>query len=504
MRVNNWISSILFMKAEEDKVTATVTNNKEKLRKSEIEAQPSSIYETPRSSDEINCNGDGQIIVTPRQSIIPLHLTPPVMNSCGGDSCTTYPKLRGCPKHNQHHNVKRTARDQEDLFSVSVSPLSSLDVSLGSSCYSAATTTNGAYENNNNISTELVPAKQRDRRNHRRDFFLTKHSTNTTATILDQLGKSQKTFKQSMKAWKKERKEKKSAGNLGTKISDGINKDFPSHWSQPLLDSRPLLLLMKKVKEKQRRNSQHNNDINSATVRSNIVMRQSSNRKENIIVLDEFGNFVDSIDHDNHEEETLIASVVKVGIGEAGVTGERRKKTKTISGHNFECNTFITPNNGIDNKASLLKKSGKNNSDYFIHTAEGSKNTKMLTGGVGRGHLYAEQQRKINQLNMQLMEKEKLVDLLQQQLSEAKQEIENSIDFYAMSVIKLEGNIIAMSEEHESELAKLKEQICVLTEKTLPDTINNENQQKVEKCYERKQNRPFSAPNATRGSHYHY
>lgn len=503
MRVNNWISSILFVKADEDKVTTIVANKKENTRKSEIETQPSSIYETPRSSDEINCNGDGQIIVTPRPTTIPLHLTPPVMNSCGGDSCTTHPKLRCCPKHNHHHgNVKLTTRDQEDLFSVSVSPLSSLDASLGSSCCSAATATNDTNENCNNISTELIQAKQRDRRNHRQDFFLAKHSTNTTATILDQLGKSQKSFKQSVKAWKKERKERKSAGITSTKVSDGDHRDFPSHWSQPLLDSRPLLLFMKKVKEKQRKNSQHNNDIDAATVRSNIVMRQSSNRKENIIVIDEFGNFLDNTDHDNPEEETLIASVVKVGIGEAGVAGERSKKTKTISGHNFECNTFNTPNNGIDNKASLLKKSCKNNSDPHSSKNIGSK---ILTGGAGRGHLYAEQQRKINQLNMQLMEKEKLIDLLQQQLSEAKQEIENSIDFYAMSVIKLEGNIIAMSEEHESELAKLKEQICVLTEKTLSNNTNIQNHQQVENRYERKQNRPFSAANdATRASHYHY
>jgi hypothetical protein len=77
--------------------------------------------------------------------------------------------------------------------------------------------------------------------------------------------------------------------------------------------------------------------------------------------------------------------------------------------------------------------------------------------------------------------------LLQQQLSEAKREIENSIDFYAMPVIKLEGNIIAMSEEHELELARLREQISALSTETSPERITRENmpQQEVVNHYKK-------------------
>jgi hypothetical protein len=96
--------------------------------------------------------------------------------------------------------------------------------------------------------------------------------------------------------------------------------------------------------------------------------------------------------------------------------------------------------------------------------------------------------------------------LLQQQLSEAKREIENSIDFYAMSVIKLEGNIIAMSEEHELELARLRKQISGLSTETSPERITRQNmsQQEVVNHYKKAQNRPSSAPNGTITSHYHY
>jgi hypothetical protein len=53
-----------------------------------------------------------------------------------------------------------------------------------------------------------------------------------------------------------------------------------------------------------------------------------------------------------------------------------------------------------------------------------------------------------------------------------------------MSVIKLEGNI-AMSEEHELELARLREQICSLSTETSPERITRQNmlQQEVGNHY---------------------
>jgi hypothetical protein len=504
IRLHNWISLMMPSKAEEDEgATSSTLLSKQKIK---IETQPSSVYETPRSFNEEIFHADKQIMmISPRNKIIPLHLTPPVTNCCGADSCTTSPKLKRSARHHLDL-VKVATREKEALFSISMSPLSSLENSLGSRCGSVTTPSNDTHGTSNDIYTTLKQTDQQCKRGQskrQRELSFTRQRTNS---IMEHLGKSQKGFKRSMKAWKRERKEKNSSS------VNGNEKELLSQRSPPFLDSRPLLLLMKKVKEKQHRKSQfddhhHSNQLIASGIN---ILPQSSKGKENILFMDELGNFVDNIDRTSSEDEPMIASIVKVGVGDHGCTGERQKKTKMVSSSRFECSTLLTPNNATDKKVSFLKKSGKKNnsaSDITMTANDKIIDSHTLASGVGGvGHLYAEQQRRIHQLNMQLLEKEKLIDLLQQQLSEAKREIENSIDFYAMSVIKLEGNIIAMSEEHELELARLKEQVSALSNKRSPERITrqNQSQQEVVNQYKKAQNRPSSAPNGTIRSHNYY
>jgi hypothetical protein len=82
---------------------------------------------------------------------------------------------------------------------------------------------------------------------------------------------------------------------------------------------------MKKVKERQRRNSQCNNHYysNQLTASGIDLVPQSSKGKESILYMDEFGNFVDNIDRTSPVDEALIASIVKVGVGDPGCTGKR-------------------------------------------------------------------------------------------------------------------------------------------------------------------------------------
>jgi hypothetical protein len=433
------------------------------------------------------------------------------MNCCGADSCTTSPKLKRSARYHLD-SIKLATREKEALFSISVSPLSSLENSLGSRCGSVSTPSNDTHGTNNDIYTTLKQPDQQCKRGqikHQRDVLATRQRTKS---IMDHIGKSQKGFKRSMKAWKRERKEKNSSSVIrNSRAVNGNDKELLSQQSQTFLDSRPLLLLMKKVKERQRRNSQcnihyHSNQLTASGI---DIVPQSSKEKESILCMDELGNFVDNIDRTSPVDEALIASIVKVGVGDPGCTGKRQKKTKMISSSRFECSTLMTPNYVAEKKVSFLKKAGKTNSDLGITMTADDKNidSHTLASGVGGvGHLYAEQQRRIYQLNTKLLEKEKLINLLQQQLSEAKREIENSIDFYAMSVIKLEGNIIAMSEEHELELARLRKQISGLSTETSPERITRQNmsQQEVVNHYKKAQNRPSSAPNGTITSHYHY
>jgi hypothetical protein len=162
---------------------------------------------------------------------------------------------------------------------------------------------------------------------------------------------------------------------------------------------------MKKVKEKQHRKSQfdHHHHSNQRIASSINILPQSSKGKEHILFMDELGNFVDNIDRTSPEDEPMIASIVKVGVGDHGCTGERQKKTKIISSSRFECSTLLTPNNDTEKKVSFLKKSGKTNSASDITMTADDKNIDFhtLAGGIGGvGHLYAEQQCRIHQLNM--------------------------------------------------------------------------------------------------------
>lgn len=477
IRLNNWITLSRPLKAEDDEGASSTTAPRSEKIESETETQPSSLYETPRSFEEGNCQADSPM--TKRNKMIPWRLTSPVTNSCDACSCTTYPKL----KRSSRHHVELTTKEKEGLLSVSVSPLSSLDNSLDSRCGSVATDPN---------------TKKSSKIKHPKDFLFTRQRN---SSILDHLGKNHKSLKRSMKAWKRERKEMNSSSVMRSFWAiNGNDKGFLTQRREQLLDSRPLLLLMKKVKERQHRR------LTASGIRT---MPQSSTGKENIPFMDEFGNFVDNLGRTSPEDEALIASIVKVGVGDPVLTGGRQKKTKMISSSKFECCALVTPNNSVEKKVSFLKKSGNgnSNSDPNSHLTEDDKNiySRALASGVGVGHLYAEQQRRIHQLNMQVLEKEKLIDLLQQQLSEAKQEIENSIDFYAMSVIKLEGNIMAMSEEHELEVTRLKEEISALSSKRSPEIITRQNksQPQIVHHYIRTQNRPSSAPNDCSRSHYH-
>lgn len=467
IRLNRWITLTWPLKAEDDEGASSTTV--QRSEKTESGTQPSSVYETPRSFEEGNCQADSPM--TKRNNMTPLRLTSPVTNSCDACSCTTYPKLK---KRSSRHHVELTTKGKEQLLPISFSPLSSLDNSLDSRCGSVATDTN---------------TRKTSKIMHPRVFLFTRQRN---SSIMDHLGKNHKSLKRSMKAWKRVRKEKNSSSVMrSSRAINGNDKGFLTQRREQLLDSRPLLLLMKKVKERQHRR---------LTVSGIRTMTQSSTGKENIPYMDEFGNFVDNLGRTSPEDDALIASIVKVGVGDPVLTGERRKKTKMISSSKFECCALVTPNNSVEKKVSFLKKSVNPDS----HLTEDDKNiySRALASGVGVGHLYAEQQRRIHMLNVQVLENEQLIDLLQQQLSEAKQEIENSIDFYAMSVIKLEGNIIAMSEEHELEVAKLKEEISALSSKRSPESITRQNQ--PQHHYKRTQNRPSSAPNDCSRSHHHY
>jgi hypothetical protein len=63
-----------------------------------------------------------------------------------------------------------------------------------------------------------------------------------------------------------------------------------------------------------------------------------------------------------------------------------------------------------------------------------------------------------------------------------------------------------MSEEHELELARLREQVSALSNERSPERITrqNQSQQEVVNHYKKVQNRPSSAPNGTIRSHNYY
>ena len=368
----------------------------------ELEPRPSSVYDTPRS-----CNSDMASEKTSRSEVQRAIFS--------GESSTTFPK-----PHIQKSDIKHLSNhinskiNQGELFSVSVSPDSLIKI-----C--------------NKNQPEIAPLSKQQ------------------GDFMEQLAKSRNNLKQSLKTWKQERKDKKLAIAERSRTATNNKIQIPSHPKQQLL------LLLNKVKEKQQRNNKKNN----SAVTSNNAVRQTLSIGHHELAESDVKRVVEQVYQYNNEEEEdeeCIASVIKVGIGDSGA-GDRKKKTKTISLLNFERDTFITD---TERKQKKMAEAPSSKSELDLVAMTGNGVTPLVLGGGQRvGHLYAEQQQKIHQLKAQLLEKEKQIDLLQHQLSEAKQEIENSIDFYALSVIKLEGNIIAMSEEHEIEVAKLKEDICV-------------------------------------------
>jgi len=406
MRANQWISDI-FLKPQEKRIAETTCKQRE------LEPLPSSVYDTPRS-----CNSDMAGETASRSEIQRALFS--------GESSTTCPKL-----HIQKSEIKNLSnhinakREQGELFSVSVSPNSLINI-----C--------------NKNEHEIAPL------------------TRQQGDFMEQLAKTRKNLKQSLKIWKQERKDKKLAITERDNTATNNKIQIPSHRKQQLL------LLLNKVKEKQQRNNMKNN----GAVTNDNAVRQTLSTGHHDLAGNDFKNVVEQVYQYNNEEdedEEFIASVIKVGIGDSGA-GDRKKKTKTTSLLNFERNTFIT---NTERKQKKTAKVPCSNSQLDLDATTGNGVTPLVLGGGQRvGHLYAEQQQKIHQLKAQLLEKEKQIDLLQHQLSEAKQEIENSIDFYALSVIKLEGNIIAMSEEHEIEVAKLKEDICVYKKKQAENDRN--------------------------------
>jgi S-adenosylmethionine hydrolase len=73
-----------------------------------------------------------------------------------------------------------------------------------------------------------------------------------------------------------------------------------------------------RVEKRQRRNSQCNNHYhsNQRTANGIDLVLQSSKGKESILYKDKFGNFVDNIDRTSPVNKALIASIVKVRVGD--------------------------------------------------------------------------------------------------------------------------------------------------------------------------------------------
>ena len=340
MKRPTWISSP-FRKQPKSSTNKEDENPKTPKRTLEPE-RVQSFYGTPLSCDFV-------VARTPR------HIDNAEVRATGEDTQPTL-RIRRFETNNATPNA--------DLFSVSVSPLSSLEFSLSSQ---------SGYDDdyNNQLNSQREPSKDKQSL-HR-------------PTITERLSKKRQSLKKKIKGWKR-------------------------HWKRNL---------QKLSKKKRDENASQQKQVKRSTKKIKLGGHKAKTC------------FNDFVNREMEDSEELIASVIKVG----GDLKDRKKKTTVTSKELFE-RCIMDINNPV--------KGGH------------AKNADVDAIVKWAGRLDAEKQAEVQEFQQQLQEKDSQIDLLQQQLVDARKEIETSIDFYAGSVIKLEGNIMAMSEEHEREVAILK------------------------------------------------